>query len=270
MSLLLPIIAFALHRSGSARGGADEHGARRRRPSRRSSTSPRLMARGQVCGPAARGASTGRGRSALLMCTHGQVARPAGLEPATPSLEGSCSIRLSYGRRPIGRKCDPFLPRGGAYTRPRDTAQLPNVIEGTSATRTHALAQGRPTMSLTEIAAYERPLTRSCGCSRATFEDREPAFDAGDICSLFRIMPSMWIFRSWFSGVGEATTEFHALALAVGAEAGAGDGGDVPGFTSSRTGPASSARSSPVPVMLGMVVEGAGRNRRRMTPSTPL
>ena len=27
-----------------------------------------------------------------------QMARPAGLEPAAPSLEGSCSIRLSYGR----------------------------------------------------------------------------------------------------------------------------------------------------------------------------
>jgi hypothetical protein len=26
------------------------------------------------------------------------VARPAGLEPAAPSLEGSCSIQLSYGR----------------------------------------------------------------------------------------------------------------------------------------------------------------------------
>ena len=26
------------------------------------------------------------------------LARPAGLEPATPSLEGSCSIHLSYGR----------------------------------------------------------------------------------------------------------------------------------------------------------------------------
>jgi hypothetical protein len=30
-----------------------------------------------------------------------QLARPAGLEPATPSLEGSCSIQLSYGR--VGR-----------------------------------------------------------------------------------------------------------------------------------------------------------------------
>jgi hypothetical protein len=28
----------------------------------------------------------------------GKLARPAGLEPATPSLEGSCSVQLSYGR----------------------------------------------------------------------------------------------------------------------------------------------------------------------------
>ncbi len=28
----------------------------------------------------------------------GVVACPAGIEPATPSLEGSCSIQLSYGQ----------------------------------------------------------------------------------------------------------------------------------------------------------------------------
>ena len=31
------------------------------------------------------------------------MARPAGLEPATPGLEGRCSIQLSYGRLIIGR-----------------------------------------------------------------------------------------------------------------------------------------------------------------------
>ena len=33
------------------------------------------------------------------------MARPAGFEPATPSLEGSCSIRLSYGRVALSLAC---------------------------------------------------------------------------------------------------------------------------------------------------------------------
>lgn len=31
----------------------------------------------------------------------GDVARPAGLKPAAPCLEGTCSIHLSYGRVPL-------------------------------------------------------------------------------------------------------------------------------------------------------------------------
>src|SRR5581483_4732559 len=48
----------------------------------------------------------------------GKVARPAGLEPTTPSLEGWCSIRLSYGHVGRGgeiRTPDILLPKQARY-----------------------------------------------------------------------------------------------------------------------------------------------------------
>ena len=47
----------------------------------------------------------------------GFLARPAGIEPATPGLEGRCSIRLSYGRDE--RKSAPVVRRGREYTQRR-------------------------------------------------------------------------------------------------------------------------------------------------------
>ena len=48
------------------------------------------------------GKCTPSNRAAILKVSefsdNSKVARPAGFEPATPSLEGSCSIQLSYGR----------------------------------------------------------------------------------------------------------------------------------------------------------------------------
>ncbi len=41
------------------------------------------------------------------------MVRPTGIEPVTPSLEGWCSIRLSYGRvlsQSNGHKLNPGIP----------------------------------------------------------------------------------------------------------------------------------------------------------------
>jgi hypothetical protein len=46
----------------------------------------------------------------------GAVACPAGLEPTTPSLEGWCSIQLSYGQSLCRRVCKPG--RGGEIRTP--------------------------------------------------------------------------------------------------------------------------------------------------------
>ena len=51
-----------------------------------------------------------------------KVARPAGLEPATPGLEGRCSIQLSYGRIRLSLARNTCWPRGGFAVSIRDVA----------------------------------------------------------------------------------------------------------------------------------------------------
>ena len=50
--------------------------------------------------PQAQGTSPGAGKiPGALEGQARQMARPAGIEPTTHCLEGSCSIQLSYGRK---------------------------------------------------------------------------------------------------------------------------------------------------------------------------
>ena len=49
-------------------------------------------------------------RTAVRGHPRSEVARPAGLEPATPGLEGRCSIQLSYGRTEMEPLVYPDLP----------------------------------------------------------------------------------------------------------------------------------------------------------------
>src|SRR5437867_8716252 len=48
-----------------------------------------------------------------------ELARPEGLEPSTPGLEGRCSIQLSYGRVWVFSRDLPFALHGGVEPRRR-------------------------------------------------------------------------------------------------------------------------------------------------------
>ena len=59
-----------------------------------------------------------------------RMARPAGLEPATPGLEGRCSIQLSYGRTNVNGNSVDSKGADGAHS-PREilvVKMLPAVV----------------------------------------------------------------------------------------------------------------------------------------------
>ena len=82
------------------------------------------------------------GLSYLYLTACGVLVRPAGIEPATTSLEGWCSIQLSYGRGDI---CEHFEVLSATFDRSGDTSKLgisiikklsgrPNPIKGPAGT----------------------------------------------------------------------------------------------------------------------------------------
>jgi hypothetical protein len=79
-----------------------------------------------------------------LSCGSG-CARPAGLEPATRCLEGSCSIRLSYGRPAQHCACQRSRVGHGQVGYPSRQGPPTSAARGTRARRTGArLARTRP------------------------------------------------------------------------------------------------------------------------------
>ena len=77
------------------------------------------------------------------MLKSSDLARPAGFEPATRCLEGSCSVRLSYGR--------PEISVAGEY---HASATYGSQCVATSTPRNPVYEHGVPVMSVKELAQH--------------------------------------------------------------------------------------------------------------------
>ena len=92
-----------------------------------------------------------QGSITATTCSGAKVARPAGLEPATPGLEGRCSIQLSYGRARSGS-----LSVASPSTEPEFSRAL------------FARPTLRRTSASVAISLYTRSEVRICLCCKTT------------------------------------------------------------------------------------------------------